>query len=353
MSKRFIGLMLLGLIGFAAAGCNGSQVSGKLPQPEEEGPPMPKMEFSIKAEEGGAIELKPADGSRVKIVFPQGSLNHDSDLEVQERPDRGQDVTSYGFSLANKGSEEGPELKYPALLMFYVDKDLGQDVSIVRYTRDGFEVVPTRVSLKDGKTALMAQVVHFSSYGTRRVTSQAIQAAKNSQDASAFNWVIYVKDSADVDAGSMKRKVNLEFKAVNTSGDIAGQYKGYAHAKTTNDLEALGGKIDADFQIKDENVSFDIEPYVELGSLVERDDGLANLEPEKWPDYMGQGTLNMGGSGTGTISAGGRSYSRGIDATQSRDSMTVAITGPLVRLSVTVNGVGTMYFDGYIRGEGK
>jgi hypothetical protein len=61
----------------------------------------------------------------------------------------------------------------------------------------------------------------------------------------------------------------------------------------------------------------------------------------------------MSGSGGGTVSAKGRTYGADLKVQDSHDAMTVVVTGPLVRLTVTVNGIGTMYFDGYIRGEGK
>lgn len=337
------------------AGCGKpADQSSKLPQPDEEGPPLPKQEVSLKAAEGGTVELKPADGSRIKIVFPQGSLSADADIEVSERTERGGDVFSNGFSLNQKGSESGPALKYPALLVFYVNKDEGKDVSIVRYKPGGFDVVPTRVSVKDGKTVLLAQVDHFSDYGTRKFAG-GVGSGSGKQDKGTgdFNWVIYSKDSYDINAGAMKRKVTLDFKAVNASGDIAGEYRGYARAKTSNDMDIGDGGVTADSSVSDDNVSFTLEPYVELADLVERDDGLANLEPEKEPDLMGQGSLNMRGSGSGTVTAHGRTVGAGLKVQDSRDAMTVAVTGPLVRLTVTVNGIGTMYFDGYIRGEGK
>lgn len=336
------------------SGCGSPKTPQTNIQPEEEGPPMPKQEFNIKSQDGGTVALKPADGSHIKIVFPQGSLESDADLEVAERPDRGDGVLSYGFSLNVKGSEESPKLKYPAILVFSLDKEAPKDASIVRYKSGGaYDVIPTRVSSKDGKTSLIAQVDHFSDYGTRTVDPSAIESAKNSQEPSDFNWVIYSKDSYDIDSGAMKRKVKLDFKAVNSSGDIAGEYKGYAHASTANDMDIGDGGVTADSSVNDDNVSFSLEPYVELADLVERDDGLANLEPEKLPDFMGQGSLNMRGAGSGTVSARGRTYSAGLKVQDSHDAMTVAVTGPLVRLTVTVNGIGTMYFDGYIRGEGK
>lgn len=336
------------------SGCGTPKASQTTIQPEEEGPPTLKQEFSIKAQDGGAITLKPADGSLIKIIFPQGSLESDSDLEVAERTDRGDEVLSNGFSLNRKGSEEGPALKYPAILVFTLDKEVPKEASIVRYKEGGaFDVIPTRVASKDGKTSLIAQVDHFSDYGTRLVDPGAIQSAKDSQESTDFNWVIYSQDSYDIDAGAMKRKVKLDFKAVNASGDIAGEYKGYAHATTANDMDIGDGGVTADSSVNDDNVSFTLEPYVELADLVERDDDLANLEPEKMPDLMGQGSLNMSGAGSGTVSARGRTYSAGLKVQDSHDAMTVVVTGPLVRLTVTVNGIGTMYFDGYIRGEGK
>ncbi len=336
------------------SGCGSPKIIQTDGQPEEEGPPMPKQGFPIKANDGGTAALKLADGTRIKIVFPQGSLESDAELEVAERPDRGDGVVSYGFALNSKGSDEGPKLKYPALLVFNLDKEVPKDTSIVRYKAGGaYDVIPTRVSSKDGKSSLTAQIDHFSNYGTRLVDPAAIESAKNSQEAKDFNWVIYSNDSYDIDAGAMKRKVKLDFKAVNTSGDIAGEYKGYAHASTANDMDIGDGGVTADSSVNDDNVSFSLEPYVELGDLVERDDGLANLEPEKLPDFMGQGSLNMRGAGSGTVSARGYTYGAGLKVQDSHDALTIAVTGPLVRLTVTVNGIGTMYFDGYIRGEGK
>lgn len=357
MYKRFFAVWaMVGLVATSFTGCGEPKGTAVLPKPEEDGPPMPKQAFSIKAQEGGAILLNQTDGSRVKIVFPQGSLASDVELEVSERTENGAEILSNGFELNRKGSADGLDLKFPALLIFDLDKETAKDVAIVRYGNGGsFEILPTRVSIKDGKTSLMAQVDHFSNYGTRLVDPQANKQAKQNQKASDFNWVIYVKDSFDVDNGPMKRKITLDFKAMNTSGDIAGQYTGYARAKTTNDMESGGGKLDADFQIADENMTFEVSPYIELASLVPEDDDLplAKLEPEKEPDFMGYGTLHMSGSGIGTGSAGGYSASRGIKAEDSNDPFTVAVMGPLVRLSVTITGVGTVYFDGYIRGEGK
>lgn len=346
-------IMIIGAIGFLS-GCGSPKVAQTDVRLQEERPPMPRQGFPIKAQDGGAIALEPTDGSHIKIIFPQGSLESDSDLEVAERLDRGEGVLSYGFSLNRKGSAEGPALKYPALIVFILDKELPKEASIVRYKAGGsFDVIPTRVSSKDGKTSLIAQVDHFSDYGTRLVDPDAIQSAKDSQEVKDFNWAIYSQDSYDIDAGAMKRKVNLDFKAVNTSGDIAGEYKGYAHASTANDMDIGDGGVTADSSVNDDNVSFTLEPYVELADLVERDDDLANLEPEKMPDLMGQGSLNMRGAGSGTVTAKGRTYSAGLKVQDSHDAMTVVVTGPLVRLTVTVNGIGTMYFDGYIRGEGK
>jgi hypothetical protein len=349
----FISFLFVTVLGTAGCGKpNGTSVATK---PNEEGPPRNVKEFSIKAQEGGAIAMEPGDGSRIKIVFPQGSLETDAALEVAPSDKTGDEVLSRGFSLQAKGSDQGPKLKYPALLFFYADKDLGKEVSIVRYKDDGsYDVLPTRVGVKDGKTTLSAQVMHFSDYGARKVSPQAIQQAKQAPQTSDFNWVMYVKDSADVNSGAMKRKINLDFKAINTSGDLSGEYTGYARAKTTNDLEA-SGRIDADFDMSDENVTFNLGPYIELGSLVPDDAELplAKLEPAQQPDLMGGGTLSMGGSGVGTVSAGGRSYSRSLQAESSKDPFQISVTGPLVRLSVSITGVGTVYFDGYIRGEGR
>ncbi len=349
-------LIAAGILSMVLVGCGQPkpQAQTGMPQPGEEGPPIPKQEYSIKAQEGGSIALKQSDGSRVRIIFPQGALEKDAAIEVGERTERGPEIASGGFSLNQKGSDQGPALKYPALIAFSFDKELNKDVSIVRLKDGGdYEIIPTRVSVKNGKTSLVAQVDHFSDYGTRYIDPAAGEKAKQDQKASDFNWVIYVKDSADANMGAMQRKITLDFKVVNTSGDIGGTYTGYAHATTNNDMEAMGGKMDADFQIKDDGVSFELAPYVELADLVEREDGLANLEPEKLPDFFGNGVLHMSGSGVATGRIGAYGGSRAVDAESSSDAFTVAVTGPLVRLSVDITGVGTMYFDGFIRGEGR
>jgi len=320
-------LILIPLV-FAMAGCGKPKIETTLLDQGGAKEEVKKQEVSIKAKDGGALEFEPGDGSKVKIIFPQESLKTDAKLEVAARKDTGNDVLSSGFSLNQKGSKQGPELKYPALIYFYADKDLGKDVSIVHYKDDGkYEVVPTDVNIKNGKTFLTAQVKHFSDYGARRLTPDEISKGSEYDNGSQdYNWVIYVKDSYDVNLGPMKRKVTLDFKAVNQSGDISGSYNGYAHATTNNDMEAMGGKLDADFQIKDDNVSFTLDPYIELASLVPpEDDSLAALEPEKNPDYMGNGSLNMSGSGSGKVQVGAYGASTGIDAQESHDQFTVAV----------------------------
>lgn len=366
-SVLFIGVLSLGL-----AGCGEPRSVTNQPQPEEDGPPLISQNFSIQADAGGTVPMDLGDGSRVKIIFPQDSLQSDAILSVAPRLAEGDDLLSGGFSLTESGSNQGPALKYPAIIMLYANKDLGQDVSIVRYQADGsYEVIPTKVTVSNGQTALMAQVDHFSDYGAKKITPAEREAAERNQQPQDFNWVIYVNGSEDVDSGAMKRKIMLDFKAVNSSGYVHGAYQGYARAKTTNDMEAMGGKLDADFQISDEAVSFTLEPYEKLAPLVPQeepaeldpalaplvppseDDLLAPLEPEQMPDLMGQGTLHMTGAGSGTVQIGAYGGSRSINAEASNDPFTVVVTGPLVRLTVEITGVGTTYFDGYIRGEGR
>ncbi len=351
-------------------GCGHPRPTANQPQPEEDGPPLISKNFSIQADAGGTVPMDLGDGSRVKIIFPQDSLQSDATLSVAPRLAQGDDLLSGGFSLTEADSDQGPALKYPAIIMLYADKDFGQDVSIVRYQADGsYEVIPTKVTVSNGQTALMAQVDHFSDYGAKKITPAEREAAERNQQPQDFNWVIYVNDSEDVDLPPMKRKVFLDFKAVNTSGYVFGEYKGYAHAKTTNDMEAMGGRIDADFSVNDENVAFTLDPYIQLAPLVPEgeedlplaplvEDGdedlpLAKLEPAQEPDFAANGVLNMRGGGSGTVTAGGYSVSRGLEATQSTDSFYLVVVGPMVRLTVNVAGTPTMYFDGYIRGEGK
>ncbi len=365
-------VILLAFLLVTTVGCGDSRQTSGQPRPEEDGPPLIAQEFSLKSASGGTAQLNLGDGSRVKIVFPQDSLQSDATLSIAPRYAEGDDILSGGFSLTESGADQGPALKYPAIIFFYADKDMGQDVSIVRYQADGsYEVIPTTVTVANGQTALMAQVDHFSEYGAKKITPAEKESARD-QEIPDFNWVIYVQDSADVNMGAMKRKIMLDFKAVNTSGYVHGIYQGYARAKTTNDMEAMGGKLDADFEISDESVSFALEPYEKLAPLVpqeepaemdpalaplvppDEDDLLAPLVPEgEGPDMSASGTLNMKGAGSGTIQIGAYGGSRSLKAQDSSDPFELTVIGSQVRLSVNITGIGTVYFDGYIRGEGR
>jgi hypothetical protein len=70
------------------------------------------------------------------------------------------------------------------------------------------------------------------------------------------------------------------------------------------------------------------------------------------PDYEGSGMMVLQSGGTGTVTARGVSVSRGIGNT-SENPLKVYITGPTVRLEVQIPEIGSVYFNGYIRGEGK
>jgi hypothetical protein len=365
MSKN-ISLGLLFLLALVLSGCGNPQIANKTGEDSVE---RDMREISIVAEDGGEVVIKSAGGDMIKVIFPSQSIAENSTIEYGVL-DKREDGLSAGFSLNKKG-EDGLELQFPAILVFNIDKDLDELASIVRYKDDGsYEVIPTDVKTGDGKTSLVAQVMHFSDYGTMKISQEDRDAARQSyDDMEKFNWVIYVNDSVDVNIPPMQRKVFLDFKAVNTSGNIFGTYNGYAHAKTTNDMEAMGGRIDADFSVNDENVTFQVDPYIQLSPLVPEDEEglplaplvpggdedlpLAKLEPEQEPDFAANGVLNMRGAGTGTVTAGGYSASRGLEATQSTDSFYMVVVGPRVRLTVNVAGTPTMYFDGYIRGEGK
>jgi hypothetical protein len=79
---------------------------------------------------------------------------------------------------------------------------------------------------------------------------------------------------------------------------------------------------------------------------------LAPLAPD--PDWSGSGTIvmtAMAAQGTGTVTAGGRSYSKGLQNTSSVP-VEVLMWGPQVTLQAQLP-VGTVAFRGFIRGEGK
>jgi len=187
-----------------------------------------------------------------------------------------------------------------------------------------------------------------------------------------FNWTIYVKDSSTVNVGPMKMDISIDLTAVNTSGKIDGAYTGSATTKAVSHMEDGRGSINAPVEGTSTALAFNISPYVadedklapltppdpnddKLAPLVPSDDDkLAPLtDPNDPPQYEGEGTMTLQSGGSGTVTARGVSITKGIRTNTSVNPLHITIKGTQVRLEVQIPEIGAVYFDGYIKGEGK
>ena len=313
------------------------------------------VEQPIKAAEGGSIQLLTAQGDLIRITFPQDSLKADATIQVTpitQAPVEGE-ILVPGFLLKDKATGKGPELQFPALLTFAVPKALSPTTSLVRYKDDGsgYDVVSTTVASKSGVTELVAQVTGFSAYGAMNLTQKQVDQAKEAQRTEArYNWVIYVKDTSDVPGAPIKQSITVNLKASNTSGGMLGSYKGTATAKTTNDGSVGGGELKATASSNSSALEFNLAPALAPLAPAGDGSGLAPLTKGS-PDFTGSGTISMGTTGKATVTGKGRSVS-GPFSNSSTVPIEVNVSGPLVRLSVQFPE-GTVYFNGYMRGEGK
>ncbi len=191
------------------------------------------------------------------------------------------------------------------------------------------------------------------------------------EDSGNYNWVIYVQDSSTITMGDMKMDLAIDLKAVNTSGNIYGQYIGSATTKAVSSMTTAKGSLNAPVEGKSTSLVINVSPSVSdedklapLTSPDPDDDKLAPLVPsdddklapltgsQEKSDYEGSGSMTLQSGGTGTVTVRGVSVSRGIGNT-SVNPLKVFITGTTVRLEVDIPEIGAVYFDGYIRGEGK
>ena len=187
-----------------------------------------------------------------------------------------------------------------------------------------------------------------------------------------FNWTIYVQDSSTVSVGPMQMDISIDLTAVNSSGKIDGAYTGSATTKAVSHMEGGKGSINAPVEGTSTALSFNISPYVadedKLAPLVpaEPDDGklaplvpsdddkLAPLtDPNNQPEYEGTGSMTLQSGGVGTVTARGVSVSKEIRTNTSVNPLHITIMGTQVRLEVQIPEIGAVYFDGFIRGEGK
>ncbi|MDO8964940.1 MAG: hypothetical protein Q7W30_10690 [Coriobacteriia bacterium] len=356
-----IRIAVLVALALALSGCaGGGDAAG--PGAKSGGTAVPDtakaVEKAIVAADGGALDVD-LDDTRARVIFPQDALGKNLTIvatPLSEAPGIDAEVLVKGFLLEEKGTGAGPKLAYPAWVSIAVPKKLGDDVALVRYREDGgYDVLPTKVAGGPDGTVLTALVTHFSPVGAAKVGKSAADKAK--EEFAQFNWVIFVRGSDSLQTGPIKQTIYLTLRAVNTSGDIDGNYTGTAQVLSKNNANMGGGSLSAPFSGSSKDVRItiiigEIAPLTRPKPDTPEGVPLAPLTPE--PDWSGSGTIKLTATkvaGTGTLSAGGRSYSKGVSNTSSVP-VNILMWGPQVTLEAELP-VGKVSFSGYVRGEGK
>lgn len=310
----------------------------------------------IVAADGGSVGLKTADGALVRVTFPLETLAKDMTIvatPLTTAPMQDAGTVEKGFLLEEKGTGAGPKLAHPAYIEMLVPGTLPDDAAMVSYRPDGtFEVLPTKIKTGKGVTAVFALATHFSPTGMRGVGKD--KAKKSRTSFSDYNWVVYINNKQSMQTGPLKQTVTLKLRAVNTGGDIAGDYSGNAAINSTNDGNMAGGTITSP-QAGNASVKITLTEGDPLASLTgDKPDPLATLTPTDMPSWSGTGSIQMStmavaGSATGQI--GGYS---GTGATGNNSNLPVEmiVTGTQVQLRVSLPP-GPATFSGYVIGEGK
>lgn len=316
------------------------------------------IEQNIDARKGGYLGLKTADGIKARVMFGRESLSKNSTLVVtpiSKLPKEDENLLTKGFFLEEKGTGKGPELKLPAVIVFSIKGTLPKTASIVKYHEndEGYDIIPTTSSVKNGTTILSASVLSFSSYGARKLTAdEQKQAQENSAKKLTANhprWIIKVNDSYSFKRGSMDTQVAMNLEAASQSDSIDGLFKGTVSATVEQVMKDKRGQISAPVSAQDKNLSFSV--YHNLAPLVEaEEDGpLASLvPPEDMPDWSGSGNFNMTSKGSYTISVPGGSVGGAMKTPKTSTPFELTIIGSHVKL-VVKDPMVIMYFDGTIQ----
>lgn len=183
------------------------------------------------------------------------------------------------------------------------------------------------------------------------------------KDEKDYRWVIIIQDSSTINVAPGETTVTMDLKATNAAGGIIGKYVGTMTAKSVSVNPAYAATATSD--LKTGNVNFSIGPVLaplvpenteddRLAPLVPTDkDSLAPLVgPGNEPDYEGDGTVVLANP-TGNVQIQGMGIS-----TQKKHTSTAnyplyfTIQGTQVRMTMKTPQ-GDLYFDGFLRGEGK
>lgn len=320
------------------------------------------IEVPIVAEQGGALGFV-TDDYALRVTFPLDTLSSDTTLAVTpltQAPGQDGKTVVAGFDLVEKATGKGPEVTGPVWIEMVVPQELGEGFSLVSYNEDGtYEVLPTRVKSKKGVSSVIGFTTHFSPVGGRDVGKDAADKARDRFDD--YNWVVWVRGQASGQNGPIEQTVYLTLRAVNGSGDIAGDYAGDAQIKSTNTGNIGGmemtspqeGKGAAKITLTDGDPLASLTPEDPLASL--EPDPLAPLTPPDLPSWWGTGSITMSAvsvAGYAEGHMGGYGGSTGVE-NQSNLPVTLQVTGTQVSMDVSGLPIGKATFKGFVRGEGR
>jgi hypothetical protein len=321
------------------------------------------VEASIVTSDGGMIGLK-TDEYVARVTFPLDALATDTVLvatPLTAAPRQDDKTLVKGFQLEEKGTGAGPALSVPAYIEMVVAKELPEGFSLVSYKPDGsFDVLPTKVKVGKGVSAVFALASHFSPVGGRDVGKAAADKARN--EFSDYNWVVWVRGKASGSNGPLTQTVYLTMRAVNTGGDIAGDYTGDAQIMSTNEGNFGPMKTSSPQTGKSDSVKITLTEGDPLAPLTPEDplaplteDPLAPLTPPDLPSWFGSGSITMSamsvqGTASGQIGAYG-----GTGQTKDTSTLpvTLQVTGTQVSMDVSGLPIGKATFKGYVVGQGK
>lgn len=373
---RALAAMVLAMVAIAAAGCGGRGPAGTGSAGGQAGAggagkaaaldTAKAVTRTIVAAKGGVIGFK-TDDAAIRVTFPNGALATDTAIvmtPLSQAPGEDENTLQKGFAIEAKGTGAGPALSVPAFIEMVVAKELPDDTALVDYKPDGtFDVLPTKIKVGKGATAILALAPHFSPITTRRVGSKAAKRARDK--FSDYNWVVYVNDTATSSYGGLAQSIKLTLRAVNTGGDIAGQYKGSANIKSSNKGSIGPGTLDSPQSGSAGSVQIvltagdplaPLSPSDPLASLTpEPPDPLAPLTDGDMPQWFGAGKIVMSSMGVGGHATGRIGGYSGTGGTSNTSNLPVqlAVTGTQVSLTVSGFPGGSMTFSGFVRGEGK
>lgn len=368
------GLCLVVVVATAGliAGCTGGPGAGGASGAGGPGATKPVLdaanavEASIVTSDGGTIGLKTKDYV-ARITFPLDALATDTVVvatPLTQAPGQDDKTLLEGFDIADKATGKGPALSVPAYVEMVVAKELPEGFSLVSYKEDGtYDVLPTKVKVGKGVSAIFAVVPHFSPLGGRDVGKD--KAGKARDQFSDYDWVVWVRGKASGNNGPLKQTVYLTMRAVNSGGDIAGDYKGDAQIMSTNDGYIGPMKTSSPQTGKSDSVNITLTEGDPLSSLTP-EDPLSPLEPDpldgatltpdqQMPRWFGSGSITMSAMSVSGYASGYIGGYGGSGGTKNTSTLPVQLTVEGTQVSMDVSGlpIGKATFKGYVIGQGK